>query len=77
MFYLHFNKHYYYRKPFTILFLQINVSSNEGKKGLGCEVGNSTGVTLTSADKRKIATWQKTQARYQQTDIFGESDDSS
>ncbi|XP_012154704.1 angiogenic factor with G patch and FHA domains 1 isoform X1 [Ceratitis capitata] len=55
----------------------INVSSNEGKKGLGCEGGNSTGVTLTSADKRKIATWQKTQARYQQTDIFGESDDSS
>uniref|UniRef100_A0A0A1XQA5 Angiogenic factor with G patch and FHA domains 1 n=1 Tax=Zeugodacus cucurbitae TaxID=28588 RepID=A0A0A1XQA5_ZEUCU len=53
----------------------INVASNEGKTGLGAAA--SVGVALTNADKRKIATWQKTQARYQQTDIFEDSDNSS
>ncbi|XP_054737225.1 angiogenic factor with G patch and FHA domains 1 isoform X2 [Anastrepha obliqua] len=55
----------------------INVASNEGKKGLGCEAAASGSVALSNADKRKIATWQKTQARYQQTDIFGDSEDST
>ncbi|XP_053962903.1 angiogenic factor with G patch and FHA domains 1 isoform X1 [Anastrepha ludens] len=55
----------------------INVASNEGKKGLGCEAAASGSVALSNADKRKIATWKKTQARYQQTDIFGDSEDST
>ncbi|XP_014100185.2 angiogenic factor with G patch and FHA domains 1 isoform X3 [Bactrocera oleae] len=55
----------------------INVASNEGKTGLGCGAASSVSVALTSADKRKIATWKKTQARYQQTDIFEDSDNSS
>lgn len=56
---------------------QINVASNEGKTGLGCGATTSVNVGLTNADKRKIATWKKTQARYQQTDIFEDNDDSS
>lgn len=55
----------------------INVASNEGKTGLGCGATTSVNVGLTNADKRKIATWKKTQARYQQTDIFEDNDDSS
>ncbi|XP_029404463.2 angiogenic factor with G patch and FHA domains 1 isoform X2 [Bactrocera dorsalis] len=55
----------------------INVASNEGKTGLGCGSATSVSVALTNADKRKIATWKKTQARYQQTDIFEDSDNSS
>uniref|UniRef100_A0A0K8VXR3 Angiogenic factor with G patch and FHA domains 1 n=1 Tax=Bactrocera latifrons TaxID=174628 RepID=A0A0K8VXR3_BACLA len=55
----------------------INVASNEGKTGLGCGAATSVSVALTNADKRKIATWKKTQARYQQTDIFEDSDNSS
>nr|XP_014100195.1 angiogenic factor with G patch and FHA domains 1 isoform X1 [Bactrocera oleae] len=55
----------------------INVASNEGKTGLGCGAASSVSVALTNADKRKIATWKKTQARYQQTDIFEDSDNSS
>ncbi|XP_036317695.1 angiogenic factor with G patch and FHA domains 1-like, partial [Rhagoletis pomonella] len=55
----------------------IKVSSNEGKKGLGCAEAPSGRVALSNADKRKISIRQKTQARYQQADIFGDSEDSS
>ncbi|XP_017484182.1 PREDICTED: angiogenic factor with G patch and FHA domains 1 isoform X1 [Rhagoletis zephyria] len=55
----------------------IKVSSNEGKKGLGCAEAPSGRVALSNADKRKISIRQKTQVRYQQADIFGDSEDSS
>ncbi|XP_067631864.1 angiogenic factor with G patch and FHA domains 1 isoform X4 [Eurosta solidaginis] len=55
----------------------IKVSSNEGKKGLGCEASTPSNLALSQLDKRKISTWKKTLERYKQTDIFEDGGESA
>ncbi|XP_059224941.1 angiogenic factor with G patch and FHA domains 1 isoform X5 [Stomoxys calcitrans] len=54
----------------------INVESNIGTKGLGCD-DPSASITLAPSVKRKMELMQKTKERYQKADIFSISDDSN
>ena len=59
------------------MFIQINVSSNEGKKGLGCEEPSVSLTALSRADKIKLTNLKKTQERYQKAEIFLDNDDTN
>ncbi|TMW42177.1 hypothetical protein DOY81_012743 [Sarcophaga bullata] len=52
----------------------INVESNTGYKGLGCD-DPIAGISLSATEKRKIELMKKTKQRYQQTDIFSNTYD--
>ncbi|XP_046809848.1 angiogenic factor with G patch and FHA domains 1 isoform X3 [Lucilia cuprina] len=54
----------------------INVESNSGHKGLGCD-DPTAGLTLTVSDKKKIENMKKTKERYEKADIFSNIYDSS
>ncbi|XP_037828432.1 angiogenic factor with G patch and FHA domains 1 isoform X2 [Lucilia sericata] len=54
----------------------INVESNSGHKGLGCD-DPTAGLTLTVADKKKLENMKKTKERYEKADIFSNIYDSS
>ncbi|KAI8119122.1 Angiogenic factor with G patch and FHA domains 1 [Lucilia cuprina] len=47
----------------------INVESNSGHKGLGCD-DPTAGLTLTVSDKKKLENMKKTKERYEKADIF-------
>ncbi|XP_075168997.1 uncharacterized protein LOC142241136 isoform X2 [Haematobia irritans] len=54
----------------------INVESNVGTKGLGCD-DPAASVTIAPSVKRKMDLMQKTKERYEKADIFAISDDSN
>ncbi|KAM7346036.1 angiogenic factor with G patch and FHA domains 1 isoform 3-T3 [Cochliomyia hominivorax] len=54
----------------------INVESNSGHKGLGCD-DPTAGLTVTASDKKKLELMKKTQERYQMADIFSNIYDSN
>ncbi|XP_065367171.1 angiogenic factor with G patch and FHA domains 1 [Calliphora vicina] len=54
----------------------INVESNSGLKGLGCD-DPTAGIALTVSDKKKLELMKKTKERYQKADIFSNIYDSN
>lgn len=54
----------------------INVESNSGHKGLGCD-DPTAGLVMTLSAKNKLELLKKTKERYQKADIFSISDDSN
>lgn len=58
------------------MYFKINVESNTGTKGLGCE-DPTAGLSLNPSVKKRMELMQKTKERYQKADIFSISDDSN
>uniref|UniRef100_A0A1B0A775 G-patch domain-containing protein n=1 Tax=Glossina pallidipes TaxID=7398 RepID=A0A1B0A775_GLOPL len=63
-------------KTTTGLLEPINVESNTGTKGFGCQ-DSITATTLSSSEKKKFEMMKKTQQRYQNADIFDINDKSN
>uniref|UniRef100_A0A1B0G744 Angiogenic factor with G patch and FHA domains 1 n=1 Tax=Glossina morsitans morsitans TaxID=37546 RepID=A0A1B0G744_GLOMM len=63
-------------KTTTGLLEPINVESNTGTKGFGCQ-DSITATTLSSSEKKKLEMMKKTQQRYQNADIFDINDKSN